>query len=106
LTRAAIDRMYLAEGIPVLIMWGERDPIIPVRHGRRAHEAIPGSRLEIFECVGHLPQLEAPAKFVATLERFLEDSEPAQFDSDAWRSRLRSTAAYPRAERPPRRAAG
>ena len=54
------DRLYLAEGMPVLIIWGARDPIIPVNHGENAHEAIPGSRLEVFEDVGHLPQLEAP----------------------------------------------
>jgi pimeloyl-ACP methyl ester carboxylesterase len=60
----ASDRHYLSEGFPVLIIWGARDPIIPVRHGERAHEAIPGSRLEILEGVGHLPQLEAPGRFV------------------------------------------
>jgi pimeloyl-ACP methyl ester carboxylesterase len=84
----ASDRFYLAAGVPVLIVWGARDPIIPVRHGERAHEAIAGSRLEIFEGVGHLPQLEAPARFVAVLERFLEETEPAQFDARAWRARL------------------
>jgi pimeloyl-ACP methyl ester carboxylesterase len=36
----AADLLYLAEGIPVLIVWGERDPIIPVEHGERAHRAI------------------------------------------------------------------
>ena len=42
----------------------DRDRIIPVAHARVAHEAIPGSRLEIFDRVGHLPQLEAPGRFV------------------------------------------
>jgi len=86
------DRLYLTEGIPVLIMWGARDPIIPVRHGQHAHRAIPGSRLEIFDGVGHLPQLEAPGRFVASLERFLEQTEPAQFDARQWRARFRSAA--------------
>jgi pimeloyl-ACP methyl ester carboxylesterase len=86
------DRLYLAEGIPVLIMWGARDPIIPVRHGEHAHQAIPGSRLEIFDRVGHLPQLETPGRFVAALERFLEQTEPAQFDASQWRARFRSAA--------------
>jgi pimeloyl-ACP methyl ester carboxylesterase len=88
----ASDRLYLAAGIPVLIMWGARDPIIPVRHGKHAHETIAGSRLEIFDGVGHLPQLEAPARFVAVLERFLEETEPAQFDRGAWRARLQTVA--------------
>ena len=86
------DRLYLAEGMPVLIIWGGRDPIIPLHHGENAHEAIPGSRLEVFEGVGHLPQLEAPGRFMAALERFLSDTQPARFDSEQWRGRLRIIA--------------
>ncbi len=82
------DRLYLAEGVPVLIIWGERDPMIPAHHGEEAHHAIPGSRLEIFDGVGHLPQLEAPGRFVAVLERFLAETEPAQWDHEQWRARL------------------
>jgi pimeloyl-ACP methyl ester carboxylesterase len=85
------DRLYLAEGVPVLIIWGERDPIIPVHHGEQAHRAIPGSRLEIFDGVGHLPQLEAPARFVTVLERFLAETEPARWDTEQWRARLTAT---------------
>jgi pimeloyl-ACP methyl ester carboxylesterase len=84
----AADRLYLTEGIPVLIVWGERDPMIPVHHGEQAHRAIPGSRLEIFEGVGHLPQLEAPGRFVVVLERFLANTKPAQWDTERWRTRL------------------
>ncbi|HLH13514.1 MAG TPA: alpha/beta fold hydrolase [Solirubrobacteraceae bacterium] len=84
----AADRLYLAEGLPVLIVWGERDPIIPVAHARLAQRAIAGSRLEIFAGVGHMPHIEAPGRFVATLERFLADTEPAQWDNERWRARL------------------
>ena len=83
------DRLYLGEGMPVLLIWGAQDPIIPAQHGENAHVAIPGSRLEIFEHVGHLPQLEAPARFIAVLERFIAESEPSRFDSIEWRGRLR-----------------
>jgi pimeloyl-ACP methyl ester carboxylesterase len=86
----ASDRLYLASALPVLVIWGARDPIIPVHHADRAREAIAGSRLEIFEDVGHLPQLEAPARFVTVLERFLEDTEPARFDRGGWLARLQS----------------
>jgi pimeloyl-ACP methyl ester carboxylesterase len=86
---AASDRLYLAEGMPVLIVWGGRDPIIPVQHGEHAHQAMPGSRLEIFEGAGHLPQVEAPERFVATVERFMTDTEPSLFDAEQWRSRMR-----------------
>jgi pimeloyl-ACP methyl ester carboxylesterase len=85
------DRLYLAAGVPVLIVWGRRDRIIPVAHAEHAHEAIPDSRLEIFDAAGHMPQLEVPARFVAVLERFLEETEPAQWSSEQWRSRLTAT---------------
>jgi pimeloyl-ACP methyl ester carboxylesterase len=85
---AAADRLYLTEGVPVLIVWGERDRIIPAEHGTHAHRAIAGSRLEIFDGVGHMPQLEAPGRFVAVLERFLAETEPAEWDTRQWRARL------------------
>jgi pimeloyl-ACP methyl ester carboxylesterase len=85
---SAVDRLYLAESVPLLIVWGARDSIIPVGHGEDAHRAIPGSRLEIFDDVGHMPQLEAPGRLVAVLERFLGETEPARFDPDEWRARF------------------
>jgi pimeloyl-ACP methyl ester carboxylesterase len=89
------DRLYLAEGMPTLIVWGANDRIIPATHAHDAHREMPGSRLEIFDGVGHMPQLEAPARFVTALERFLADSPPAQWSSERWRTRLtdRSQAA-------------
>ena len=85
---AALDRLYLAEDLPVLIVWGESDPIIPVAHGRAAHAQMPGSRLEVFPGIGHIPQLEAPGRFAAVLQRFLDETEAAEFDGAAWRSRF------------------
>jgi pimeloyl-ACP methyl ester carboxylesterase len=84
----ASDRLYLAAGLPVLIIWGASDPMIPVRHGEEAHQAIPGSRLEIFDGVGHLPQLEVPSRFVTAIERFLAETEPARWDPKQLRTRL------------------
>jgi pimeloyl-ACP methyl ester carboxylesterase len=83
---AAGDRLYLAEALPVLIVWGSRDPIIPVSHAEAAHESLPGSRLEVFPGAGHLPQLEEPGRFVAVLERFLVETEPAKFDRKEWQA--------------------
>jgi pimeloyl-ACP methyl ester carboxylesterase len=85
---AAEDRLYLTDGIPTLIIWGRNDGIIPLSHGERAAEAIPGCRLEIFEAAGHMPQLEEPARFVAVLERFVAETEPAQWSTERWRARL------------------
>jgi pimeloyl-ACP methyl ester carboxylesterase len=76
----ASDRLYLAEAIPFLLVWGERDPIIPVAHGRAAHELVPGSRLEVFPDAGHFPHLDDPLRFVRLLTEFIETTEPAQID--------------------------
>src|ERR1700760_2896881 len=85
---AALDRLYLAEALPMLIVWGERDPIIPVAHGRAAHAQLPGSRLEGFPAAGHVPMLECPGRFAAVLQRFLDETEPAEFDGADWRARI------------------
>jgi pimeloyl-ACP methyl ester carboxylesterase len=87
---AALDKLYLADALPLLIVWGEHDPIIPVEHARDAHAQLPGSRLEIFEDAGHVPQLERPGRFIAVLERFLAETEPAEFDRDEWRARFKA----------------
>jgi pimeloyl-ACP methyl ester carboxylesterase len=73
---SAADRLYLAAGVPTLIVWGDRDPIIPLAHGIAAHEAIPGSRLEVFQGVGHYPHCERPERFAEVLVDFLETTEP------------------------------
>jgi pimeloyl-ACP methyl ester carboxylesterase len=58
--------------IPTLVLWGFDDRVIPVQAALSYHRRIPGSRLEIFERTGHVPQLERPARFNATLEGFLD----------------------------------
>src|SRR5215218_3685154 len=44
----ALDRLYLLDGVPTLIAWGERDRTIPIEHGLAAHRAVPGSRFVTF----------------------------------------------------------
>jgi pimeloyl-ACP methyl ester carboxylesterase len=79
---SAIERLYLAEHLPTLILWGERDPMIPAAHGRAAHETIPHSRLEIFEQAGHFPFNDEPVRFVSVLRDFIETTEPGGFDEE------------------------
>jgi pimeloyl-ACP methyl ester carboxylesterase len=86
---SALDRLYLAAGLPTLIIWGSDDPIIPPEHGRRAHALIPGSRLVEFPGAGHWPQLDDPGLFVETLIDFIESTEPYEFDLAHMRDQLR-----------------
>jgi pimeloyl-ACP methyl ester carboxylesterase len=86
---SAADRLYLAQAIPFLLVWGERDSIIPVKHALAAHELVPGSRLEVFPKAGHFPHLDDPLRFVRLLIDFLTTSEPARVDADGWQNLLR-----------------
>jgi pimeloyl-ACP methyl ester carboxylesterase len=83
-----LDRAYLAEGVPTLIVWGRHDAIIPLGHGRLAHAAIPGSRLEIFDEAGHFPHHVDPDRFAHVVAEFMRTTAPASFDSERWRTRL------------------
>ena len=87
---SATDRLYLAENIPFLLVWGARDPIIPVEHGLAAHELVPSSRLELFEEAGHFPHLDEPQRFLDVLLEFIESTEPADVDADQWREMLKT----------------
>ncbi|HET6950910.1 MAG TPA: alpha/beta fold hydrolase, partial [Acidimicrobiales bacterium] len=95
-----LDRCYLAESVPTLLVWGERDGVIPVAHARRAHAAMSGSRLEVFPGAGHFPHHADPARFAALLAEFMATTEPATYDPDRWRDLLRRGPAAGPAERP------
>ncbi|HTK61970.1 MAG TPA: alpha/beta hydrolase [Pseudonocardia sp.] len=84
-----LDRCYLAAGMPTMLVWGSRDAMVPVGHGYRAHAAMPGSRLEVFEGAGHFPFHTDPNRFVALLREFLETTEPATWSVEQWRQLLR-----------------
>jgi pimeloyl-ACP methyl ester carboxylesterase len=81
----ATDKLYLAQAVPTLIVWGDRDPIIPARHGMRAHELMPGSRLELFEGAGHFPHHDDPVRFGTALAEFVAQTAPALPDEDRLR---------------------
>ena len=85
----ARDRLYLAEHVPFLLIWGERDSLIPVEHAYAAHDLVPSSRLEIFPEAGHFPQLDEPQRFIHVLHDFMETTEPARMAPQQWRDLLR-----------------
>ena len=84
----ASDRLYLASEVPSLLIWGEKDRIIPAAHGRAAHAKMPGSRLEVIPDAGHFPHRDEPYRFVDALERFIAETEPARLDVAQLRERL------------------
>lgn len=89
----ASDRLYLAQHLPFLLIWGEHDSIIPIAHGRSTHKQVPGSRFEVFPDSGHFPQLDEPERFLDVLVDFIDSTTPAALDADGWRARLSAGAA-------------
>ena len=66
------DRLYLAESLPTLLVWGERDTITPLWQGQRLAQWLPSSKLVVLPGIGHLPQAESPPAFQAALLAFLK----------------------------------
>lgn len=85
-----LDRCYLTQGMPTLLVWGSQDRVIPVQHAALAHAAMPGSRLEIFGSAGHYPHHTDPGRFLAVVEDFLINTPVAEYDAQRWRDILRA----------------
>ena len=68
--RSFTDNLH-AITAPTLIIWGEQDRLLPVKHAYAASKQIPSAQLEVFERCGHLPQIEYPDKFNSAVTEFL-----------------------------------
>jgi pimeloyl-ACP methyl ester carboxylesterase len=61
--------------MPVLLLWGEQDKVIPVSHAKAFEEAIPGSKLIIYKDAGHLPMEETPDQVARDIGTWIEGTE-------------------------------
>lgn len=95
-----LDRSYLTEGIPTMLVWGTQDHVVPTSHALLAHAAMPGSRLEIFDEAGHFPFHTSPQRFLVVLRDFLTQTRAADYDVRRWRQLLRA-GPKPRGRRRP-----
>jgi pimeloyl-ACP methyl ester carboxylesterase len=86
---SALDRLYLADQLPTIFIWGDSDPVIPVEHGRNAHRIVAHSRYVEIEGSGHWPMLDAPDRIVRELTEFMEETEPFEWSPESVRERLR-----------------
>jgi pimeloyl-ACP methyl ester carboxylesterase len=66
-----IGERYRDIKIPTLIIWGEEDRIVKLKHGFRLHEDLTNSRLKILGKCGHNPHEERPEETFAAMEAFL-----------------------------------
>ncbi|MER6915963.1 alpha/beta hydrolase [Streptomyces sp. NPDC000594] len=103
-----LDRSYLTQGMPTMIVWGGRDVVIPAVQASLGHVSMPGSRLELFEGAGHFPFRADPERFLSVLHDFIRTTEAAPFSAEEWRQLLRNRRPQERQapEAPPPRAVG
>ncbi len=69
---AADLRPYLGRiNAPTLVIWGERDNLVPLEYGKLLAEAIPNAHLAVIERAGHNPMWDRPKDFTRLVIEFL-----------------------------------
>ncbi len=90
-----VDRAYLTQAMPMCVIWGTEDSVIPVRHAGIVAELAPDATVEVIANAGHFPHKDHPQRFVKILDEFVRRNPPASYHRGRWRSLLRSGRAVP-----------
>jgi len=80
-TVSARNRLSGLSSRDVLLVWGERDRMIPSSHIEAARAALPHSQVEVLARSGHFPHLDEPDRFASVLAGFLRARDRAAGDS-------------------------
>ena len=83
------DRAYLAQQMPICVVWGEEDTVVPVRHASAAARFLPAARVQVLPDAGHFPHRDHPARFVGIVRDFVAESAPATYHRGRWNAVLR-----------------
>ncbi len=67
-----LEKSYKNISVPTLIIWGEKDKLVPLELGKRFHKEIKNSKIVVFENCGHVPQEEKPKETAEEILKFLE----------------------------------
>jgi pimeloyl-ACP methyl ester carboxylesterase len=86
------DRAYLTDAMPMCVIWGDEDRVIPTSHAARAAELAPKARVEIIPNAGHFPHKDHPERFARTLHDFVRTTRPASYSRARWRRLLENGA--------------
>lgn len=89
------DRAYLSDAMPMAVVWGQDDQVIPVRHASNAAALAPEVRVEVLADAGHFPHKNHPEEFARILDDFVSTTEPATYNRARFRRMLKAGAAGP-----------
>jgi pimeloyl-ACP methyl ester carboxylesterase len=84
------DRAYLTRAMPMCVIWGTDDDVIPVRHAGNAAELAPAATVEVIADAGHFPHKDHPQRFVKIVNDFVRATEPAVYHRGRWRALLKT----------------
>lgn len=86
------DRSYLARLMPVLVIWGRDDMVIPSAHAELAPTHV--SDVHVLADSGHFPHKDHPDDFCRIVMEFIAANEPAHYHRGKWRALLRRGDQY------------
>ncbi|WP_139983692.1 alpha/beta fold hydrolase [Nocardioides litoris] len=84
------DRAYLTDAMPMAVVWGRDDHVIPVRHASNAAALAPKARVEVIPNAGHFPHKDHPERFAKIVHDFIRTTQPATYSRAKWRTLLRN----------------
>ncbi|MBC7373812.1 MAG: alpha/beta fold hydrolase, partial [Frankiales bacterium] len=91
----ARDRLYLAADLPLFVIWGRKDAIIPISHGESLARSVPGTTLGVFEQSGHFPHLTEPIRLGAVLAAWVARTPPVTMNPATLTTRIREPLTAP-----------
>jgi pimeloyl-ACP methyl ester carboxylesterase len=89
------DRAYLTQEMPMSVIWGRDDKVIPVRHASNAAALAADARVEIIPDAGHFPHKDHPHRFAKIVHEFIRSTQPATYSRARFRSLLKSGQSRP-----------
>ncbi|MCW2765870.1 MAG: alpha/beta hydrolase fold protein [Nocardioides sp.] len=90
------DRAYLTEEMPMAVVWGRDDVVLPVRHANNAAAMAPKARVEVIPNAGHFPHKDHPQRFAKIVHEFIRSTQPASYSRARFRALLRNGQGAPR----------
>jgi pimeloyl-ACP methyl ester carboxylesterase len=85
-----VDRAYLTQAMPMLVVWGTDDVVIPSKHAENVARIAPGAVVEVLPNSGHFPHKDHPDRFVKIVQDFVRATQPASYHRGRWRQLLRN----------------
>jgi len=89
------DRAYLTQAMPMCVVWGAEDQVIPAKHARNAADMAPSATVEVIPNAGHFPHKDHPQRFVKIVHDFIRSTEPAVYHRGRWRALLKAGRSTP-----------